>query len=280
MERGGRKSRLEENDVVKIEDEDEEDINEEDIDEEDEVDLDEYERKTKKKTEEIQVEFEARVIEEVDFKVIRNFIAHFCQKQTFNSIEMAELIISQPQVGSIIKDLDSSESFGIITIINLDQDKSSIKQIKKYILSSVSKDQLSSWEKIINGPRLGLIINERIRNVPHIIAPQLNESLFQEITNAVKGGESFLFDHFLYITTFGLCDKGEVIPETPILQKKSKPERVYYKVEDEIYQKYSSLSATGSLSPTEARLFLIIPSDHTTNILNDISQHVIDYFTW
>jgi len=252
----GKKRRIEETkedqEIIKIEDDELMDEEDEDDDEE-EVDILEYERKTKKKTEEIQVEFEAKVIDELDFKAIRQMIQHFCQKQTFNSIEMTELIISQPHIGAIIKESESTESFGFITVINLDQDKSSIKQIKKYVLASVPKDQESVWEKIIDAPRLGLIINERIRNVPHLIAPQLNESLFEDI---IKGGQPFAFDNYLYITTFGKPDKSNEDEADQQKKKKIKSDRVYYKVEDEIYQKHSTLSATVPISATESRLII------------------------
>jgi len=249
-----------------------------------EVDVLEYEKKTQKKIKELEVEFDVRVIEEEnDFKAIRLFVTNYCQKQTFNSSEFVEIICSQPGVGSVIRQLDTVETLGFITVINMyhHRDKSCIKQIKKYILSVVPKESKSIWEKTLESPTLGLLVNDRIINVPHAIAPQLHQTMYEEVNIAVEediGPCPFRFQNYLYITSFGHPDRLGIDNQTK--KKKAKSERKYHKAEDEIYAQHSSMSCTTPVSHNETRLLLVYSVEKIPLILNDIKFHVQEGYSW
>jgi len=224
------------------------------------------------------------LIEELDFKSMRRFLLNYCQKQTFNSAEFVEIICAQPEVGSVIRQMDTEDSFGFITVINIYQhrEKSCIKQIKKYVLSVVPKEEKDKWEKILESPTLGLLINERINNVPHAIAPQLHESLFEEVKSAVSDDLPFKFENYLYITNFGHLDRiGAQQPqEKQIKKKKFKMKPNYYKAEDEIYFKLASMSCTTPITYSETRLLVVISEEKVPEILKDIKLNVLEGYSW
>jgi len=252
----------------------------EDSSDSDEVDAIEYEKKTQKKIKELEVEFDVRVIEEIDFKAIRRFVTHFCLKQTFNSSELVEIICAQPEVGSVIRQLDTVETFGFITVINIfhHKDKACIKQIVKFVQSMVPKEDKRKWDKFLESPKTGLLLNERILNVPHAIAPQLHTNMFEEIQSVEQEDLPFKFDNYLYISNFGHTDKmGDTHPQK---KKKSKIERNYFKAEDEVFFKHASISFTAPVSHTETRLFLIFTEEKIPQILNDIKLHVLEGYSW
>jgi len=241
-------------------------------------------KRHKKKVEELEVEFDVRVIEDLDFKAIRRFLMNYCQKQTFNSAEFVEIICAQPEVGSVIRQLDTEETFGFISVLNIYQhrEKGCIKQIKKYVLSVVPKEEKANWEKILESPTLGLLLNERIHNVPHAIAPQLHESVFEEVKSAFNDGLPFKFENYLYITNFGHVDKiGAQQPQEKQLKKKKfKMKQNFYKAEDEIYQKQASMSCTTPITYSETRLFIVFPEEKLPKILNDVKLYVLEGYSW
>jgi protein BCP1 len=168
--------------------------------------------------EEIQVEFEARTPEERDYPGIVSLL-----KQCFRGSEEVELgtlarfIMKQKAVGSVVTQSPSDstddededdlggtdgEVFGLATIVRL-KDTEVADMIKRHLSKAVaSTDPQGRMSKVLNSSDsdVGLIISERIINMP----PQISVPLYQTLSNEVKKARAknlpFNFTHYAILS--------------------------------------------------------------------------------
>ncbi len=100
--------------------------------------------------------------------------------------ELAELILSQKEVGSVIKtELEEDtgnqnvDLLALTTMLNLKfyKEKNVIQQIKKYLSDKIEKyateDNKFVAQKILDSENIGFVINERAINLPMPLIPPL-----------------------------------------------------------------------------------------------------------
>jgi len=194
---------------------------------------------------EIQVEFEARTPEHTDAAGIERFL----YKLFNNSIKidyngLTNYIIQQRTVGSVVtqsyqdvgdnEDDDdanpngaglpssaeiSKEVYGLATVIKLLRGKTLTKGIIEYLVQIATKEEsnLSKLSALLcndASKSVGLIISERIMNIPPQLSVPLYETLFNEISKAkARNQPHFDFTHYAL-----LCRRmtpPTMVPGTP-----------------------------------------------------------------
>ena len=81
----------------------------------------------------------------------------------------------------------------------------------KRCATATSRDQLST---LLDGPSTGLLLSERLVNLPAALVPSLYDSLLQDIAWAVENAEdaaeraSFRFSHLLVVAAVALAGAG------------------------------------------------------------------------
>lgn len=145
---------------------------------------------------EIQVTFEGRSAIDSDFHGVKQLLKQLFLKAHINLSELTDVIISQSNIGSVVKqstadedmDDDDDESdvndvFGITTVINITNKKhiECVQQLRS-LLSELAEehadDRIKAFvNKILTDDtqNVGLIINERFVNIP----PQISVPLLQ-----------------------------------------------------------------------------------------------------
>lgn len=198
--------------------------------------------------EEIQVDFEGRNPTDSDYHGLTQLFHQLFLKAHINVNELAEIVIAQNYVGSVIfqseiddedtedEDMDDSNTiFGITTVINMTakKDKQCIEQLRSYILSRAEKHATDATlvhlrDVLSNDARhVGFLINERFINIPAQISVPLLENLHKEIKQANQKKMPFGFAYFLMIIKFHRREA-----------KKNKPvEDVYTNAEEEVIAK-------------------------------------------
>jgi len=227
----------------------------------------------------VDVNFELFNPKESDFHTIKIFLKQYLDGTQYNSTELADMICEQGKkefLGSVIKvssdeitstvieednkkkqaDEFFNEGFGFISVINLhkNKEKESVKQIKNHLLSKVKdvvkKKQL---EKLFEdeSESLGLIINERMVNVPPELATPMHKALYEEIQWAHEDEDDpkkspWSFSNYLLVTsTYTESSADDKPPKKGKKKQKAKPissETFYFKPEDEVYEKESFFS--------------------------------------
>ncbi|PVD29724.1 hypothetical protein C0Q70_08980 [Pomacea canaliculata] len=187
------------------------------------------------------------------------FMNQLFLKANVNLSELADMIISQNYVGSVIKQIDAEEEddssmdddsgdtvFGLVTIINLadKKDKDCIQKIISMLTSkskSVSPQDGQKIEELFSNPNetVGLLINERFINIPYQITLPAMQSLRKDIEKANKKQMPFTFTKILLLCKtyrYKIEDKGQV------------PSLFFSNPEEEFLVEMSDLSVTWSVA--------------------------------
>ncbi|XP_072934598.1 protein BCCIP homolog [Epargyreus clarus] len=168
---------------------------------------------------EIQADFEGRNPEDCDFHGIKQLLRQLFLKSNVDLGALTQIIISQNYVGSVVKQclddgIDEDEEddgsdgvFGVTTVINITKRKDDpcIQQVRA-LLTKLAEDNANDKtkalvNKILNdvSKHVGLVINERILNIPAAISVPLFASLQTELEKAVKKNMPYTFQYLVWI---------------------------------------------------------------------------------
>jgi len=206
----------------------------------------------------IEVDFEVKIPEESDFHGIKNLLHQLFLKAHIDTSELTDLLIYQKGITGVIKqavdddmevdnsdDLDEDVSFGVFSLVNLTakRDLGCVKQITTYLLSHCKKscadEQFQRIRSILEDKEkhVGLIISERMLNIPPRIALPLYTGLTYDIEKANAKGECFKFDYYILISKIVVFKEGRLSFNT-----------VYQNAEEEIIREVATLSFDFSVS--------------------------------
>ncbi|PGH16511.1 protein bcp1 [Polytolypa hystricis UAMH7299] len=173
--------------------------------------------------------------------------------QLFDLSALTDLILSQPLLGSTVKvDGNETDPYAFLTVLNLQQhsDKPVIKDLITYIQKkSSSSAAFSALQPLISQttpvPSIGLILTERLINVPAEVVPPMYNMLLEEIAWALQDKEPYSFTHYLIIskTYEEVASKLDQEDDRPQKKKKKsgaeKPETFYFHPEDEVLHRHA-----------------------------------------
>ncbi|XP_037954042.1 protein BCCIP homolog [Teleopsis dalmanni] len=166
------------------------------------------------------VDFEGRAAYDSDCHGITMLLQRAYVNVDINLMELADLIISQNYVGSVLMqasqdDEEENETiFGVTTVINISKkkDKKCVQDLRSHILScaknNATPEMASKFEAILKNDKLnvGYILNERFVNIPCAISVPSFENLLQEINDAAAKGMPFKFDYMVIIIKYFMVD--------------------------------------------------------------------------
>lgn len=233
---------------------------------------------------EVPVEFEAFPPTDADFNGIRCLLQQLFQKYPVDLSKLCDLIISQPEIATIIKVVSDEEAenngksngdaevnieeseediYGVTTVIDLHkhQESDAIKLVKKFIVEKcrecASKETRMEFEEVMDGQHgVGLLINERFINIPPQIAVPVYKTLRTELKKSYKKGKDMPLSYFVTV-----CKTyKDTETETQGKRKKGKAQKMssslnFINPEDELLYKESELSFSfAASSSTEETL--------------------------
>lgn len=215
----------------------------------------------------------------VDFHGLKNLLRQLfdTDAQIFDMSALADLILSQPLLGSTVKvDGNESDPYAFLTVLNLQehkvrspspslldiheegggesngsiQDKPVIKDLTAYLQRKANATptlaplaQLLSQTPI---PPIGLILTERLINMPAEVVPPMYTMLQEEIDWAIKDKEPYSFTHYLVVSKTYEEVESKLDAEESRPQKKKKKaaggekaERFFFHPEDEVLERHA-----------------------------------------
>jgi len=203
----------------------------------------------------VNVEFEwFNMKPDIDFHGIKNLLRQLLDvdSQLFDISALADLILSQPTIGSTVKvDGEETDPYAFLTALNMYEHRENqvVKDLVTYLVEkSMSNPRLSQIASILNPPtpsiQIGLVLTERLINIPAEIAPPMYSCLLDEIETAVDDKEPYDFTHYLIISKTYIEVESLLDQEDAPKQKKNKAGRnerevFYFHPEDEILQQYA-----------------------------------------
>ncbi|XP_034256423.1 protein BCCIP homolog [Thrips palmi] len=212
--------------------------------------------------EQIQVEFEGRIPVDSDFHGIKQLLQQLFLKTHLNISDLAELIIKQNYVGSVVKQCDDNpdsddddddsmnvddDVFGITTVINLTDKRSMgcVSQLRDLLKEHSSKHgddrTIAKVKQLLDDETkcTGLLINERFVNIPPQVAVPLLMSLRKEMDKAKSRNMPFNFEYLILICKLYKVDsmkkkskKNKNKPDEPAVIWSNAEEEVFEEVAD------------------------------------------------
>lgn len=211
----------------------------------------------------------------VDFHGLKNLLRQLFDNdaQIFDMSALADLILSQPLLGSTVKvDGNESDPYAFLSVLNLQEhkvnqyiaslshvrktdnnlkDKPVIQDLINYLKSKASSNpSLSALAELLSQTPvapIGLILTERLINMPSEIVPPMYNMLLEEIAWAIQDKEPYNFSHYLIVSKNYEEIESKLDLEESRPQKKKKKggedtQRFFFHPEDEVLQKHALCS--------------------------------------
>ncbi|KAL4957669.1 p21-C-terminal region-binding protein-domain-containing protein [Aspergillus filifer] len=191
---------------------------------------------------------------EVDFHGLKHLIRQLfdTDAQDFDLSALADLVLSQPLLGSTVKtDGKESDPYAFLTVLNLREhaDKPVIKDLTSYLTRKAkSTPSLAPLADLLSQspiPPIGLILTERLINMPVEVIPPMYTMLQEEIAWALEENEPYSFTHYLIVskTYEEVESKLDIEESRPQKKKKAakggKGERFFFHPEDEVLERHA-----------------------------------------
>jgi len=228
-----------------------------------EVGVSDGEENERSEEELVDVDFDFFDPKEIDFHTIKQLMIQLFSSdaELINLSELSELIISQPLLGTTVKvDGADSDPYALLTVLNMNEHKNKecIKQIKNYLIEKTKKntnlnEKLVELLKDASQFHIGLILSERLINMPVQIVPQMYKMLQEEIQWAIEDNEPYEFEWYLIITKtyreiVSTLDEESEIPKQKKKKAKSEPTTFYFHPEDEIIEQIADYQCNFKLT--------------------------------
>lgn len=192
---------------------------------------------------------------EVDFHGTKGLLRQLfdVDGNMFNMSALSDLVINQNTIGSTVKvDGKATDAYAMMTVLDLSQPKEPMPDIAKYILEKArGNEALSAIPPLIeSGKRIGLILSERLINVPSEIAPPLYTMLVDEVEAAVEDKEPYDFSHYLILSkTYHEIESTLDVEDRKRKKAKDVATKFYFHPEDEMLERHAA--AFGSFPYTK-----------------------------
>lgn len=199
--------------------------------------------------EEIQADFAFFDPKPDDFHGVKTLLQMYLDDKQWDLSSFVDLIIAQTTVGTVIK-LENDEdngSFAVLTALNLGihKEKKCMMEVKDYLLKSCQDATIAKQLKVLveNKPEhVGLLVSQRVMNLPPQLLPHLYDALFDEISWATEDEpteelrESFKFKKFILLSRI----YKKKAQSRKVSTKNYEDDIIYVKPEDELLHKLCS----------------------------------------
>jgi hypothetical protein len=199
--------------------------------------------------EELQEEFEVNVDLEGSFPTERDYSAIYQQMKehlgiaNFAAGDIAKWFTTESDAGSVVKATETEgepDALGFTTIMPWGSYKelAAVQQIEKELRSHVPPNRKADLDKVLAAP-LGLVLNQRLVNLPTSVAPPLHLAMYDEVAwvLANEPGDKLKFDHILLVGTV----MKPAAKSGKRQQSELKEEVMWPREEEELYWNQASL---------------------------------------
>lgn len=197
---------------------------------------------------------------EIDFHGVKGLLRQLfdVDAQLLDMSALTDIILQQNTIGSTVKvDSKANDAYAFLTALNLREhkDKKPVVDLVGYL--SAKAAQSGSGALAAEVPRalaeqhVGLVLGERLINMPPEISPPMYSMLVDEVEAAVEDKEPYDFTHYLVVSKTYNEVQSILDGEESRKSKKAKeePPMFYFHPEDEVLLKHAV--ATGSFPFTK-----------------------------
>lgn len=196
---------------------------------------------------------------EIDFHGVKGLLRQLfdVDAQLFDVSALTDIILQQNTIGSTVKvDSKANDAYAFLTALSLREhkDKKPVADLVEYLSAkaarSGSEALAAEVPRALAERHVGLVLGERLINMPPEISPPMYSMLADEVEAAVEDKEPYDFTHYLVVSkTYN--EVQSILDEDSRKSKKAKEDApmFYFHPEDEVLQKHAV--ATGSFPFTK-----------------------------
>ncbi|KAI3491860.1 hypothetical protein L1887_43723 [Cichorium endivia] len=189
-----------------------------------------------------------------DFHGVKVLMQSYLDNKEWELTSFVDLILQQTTVGTVIKIEEDEDNavYGFVSALNLQRykDCKCMMEVKEFLLSMCQdkkiKENLKSFLKEQEAD-VGLLISQRVVNLPPQLLPPLYDGLFDEISWATEDEptkelrKSFCFKYYLLVSKIYKLKNGDQ-KKKGSSSSSSEEAIIYLKPEDEIFHNLSEWS--------------------------------------
>ncbi|KAM7200037.1 protein BCP1 [Naviculisporaceae sp. PSN 640] len=222
----------------------------------DKMEMDENDSSSDEDMDIVNVDFELFNYDpQIDFHGIKTLLRQLfdADAQLFDLSALSDLIIEQNTIGSTCKvDDKANDAYAFLTVLNLHEHRSTKPVIASLIDYLVEKAKQADDPKLAstvpellspspsNKATVGLVLADRLLNMPAEVIPPMWSMMIDEIEAAVEDKEPYEFTHYLIISRTYI-EVASALDDERKLKKKREgaPELQYFHPEDEEMRKHA-----------------------------------------
>lgn len=229
-----------------------------------------------------------------DFHGVKILLQTYLDDKHWDLSGFVDLILAQSTVGTVVKIEDDEDDalFALLTVLNLGRykDQKCIVELKGYLLKVCEGSTLLGELKRLledKAEHVGLVVSQRVMNLPPQLLPHLYNALFDEILWATEDEptedlrKSFQFRYYLLVTKI----YKKISHVKQVSATSNNEDIIYLKPEDEFFHELSSWSITfplrtQHLAAQELRnyrltgLVMVVEADKSSTFLNQLQSFV------
>ncbi|CAN8318440.1 unnamed protein product [Cochlearia groenlandica] len=205
----------------------------------------------------VQADFEFFDPKDTDFHGVKILLQNYLDDKEWDLSSFTDLILEQTTVGTVVKVADDEDEavFALASALNFARykEKKCFGELKEFLLKKVSSEKkniASELEKLLEkkSQDVGLLVSQRVMNLPPQLLPPLYDGLFDEISWATEDEpteelrSSFRFKSYLLVTKIYKLKNPK--QRKPRHGEEEDEETVFLKPEDELFLELSSWSFT------------------------------------
>ncbi|KAH8894088.1 hypothetical protein GQ53DRAFT_821197 [Thozetella sp. PMI_491] len=193
---------------------------------------------------------------DIDFHGIKTLLRQLfdVDAQLFDLSGLSDLIVQQNTIGSTCKvDDKANDAYAFLTVLNIQEhrEKQPISQLIQYLSEKAQADKGLAGipEVLASGKHVGLVLAERLINMPAEVIPPMWTMLVDEIEAAVEDKEPYEFTHYLVVSRT-YREVESTLDDGERKKKKAKEESkvLFFHPEDEEMRKHALASGAYSFT--------------------------------
>ncbi|PQE23921.1 bcp1 protein [Rutstroemia sp. NJR-2017a WRK4] len=204
----------------------------------------------------LNVDFEWFNFKDIDFHGVKSLIRQLfdVDAQLLDVSALADTIVKEGTIGSTVKvDGEETDAYAFLSVLNVSREEGAgagVKGLREYLCGMAKEG--GEIRGVLEGKGkgdTGVVLAERLINVPAEVAPPMYGMLVDEIEAAVEDGEPYEFSHYLVVSkgyreVESRLDREEQGPRNKKSKGKGKGdgssgELFYFHPEDEVLKRFA-----------------------------------------
>ncbi|CAH2058002.1 unnamed protein product [Thlaspi arvense] len=203
----------------------------------------------------VQADFEFFDPKTTDFNGVKILLKNYLDDKEWDLSSFVDLILEQTTVGTVVKVADDEDEsvFAVVSALNLARYKENkcFRELKEFLLKVCSEKSIASDLELLlekKAQDVGLLVSQRVMNLPPQLLPPLYDGLFDEVSWATedepteKLRSSFRFKSYILVTKIYKLKNPK--QRKPRRGEEEDDETIFLKPEDELFLELSSWSFT------------------------------------